>query len=125
MKSPSSIYANYPSVVMYLNGLKYKVSIDVKYEEYSAMPVDAKVEIERTEAELTKSSGNRNDYYKFGGFPIFIQNPVEPMAENGKPYTYICTVQNDWGDMGNANVFVLIDDSGETIEDVYVESSCS
>ena len=125
MKSLSSIYTDSPNVVMYLNGLKYKVSIDVEYCESSAMPTDAKVEIERTDEELTKSSGNCSDYYKFGGFPIFIQNSVEPMADNGKPYTYICTINNDWGDMGNANIFALISDSGEEIEDVFVEASCS
>lgn len=125
MKTPSSIYTDSPSVVMYLNGFKYKVSIDVEYDEHSAMPTDAKIDIVRTDEELTKSSSKTNNYYKFGGYPIFIQTPVEPMTDSGKPYTYICTINNNWGDMGNANIFALISDSDDNIEDVYVEASCS
>lgn len=124
MKSPSSIYTDSSTVVMYLNGLKYKVSIDVKYDEHSAMPIDAKVDLVCTEEELTKSSGKTSNYYKFGGYPNFIQTPVEPMSDYGKPYTYICTINNDWGDCGNANIFALISDSGDNVEDVYVEASC-
>jgi hypothetical protein len=124
MKFGCAIHSNSPTVVMFLNGTKYKVEVDVTYDDYCAMPVDAVVKIERTD-EALNLSGKHNDYYKFGGYPIFIQTPREPIGENGKPYTYICTIQNNWGDMGNANIFALISDCGDKIEDVYVEASCS
>lgn len=124
MKFGSAIFTNSPKVVMYLNGVKYKVEVDVEYDDYCAMPIDAIVKIERTDEALSLS-GKHNEYYKFGGYPIFIQSSYEPIGENGKPYTYICTIQNDWGDMGNANIFALISDCGEKIEDVFVEASCS
>ena len=47
----------------------------------------------------------------------------EPCSDDGLPYTYICTIENDWGDMGNGNIFALIRDF--KVEDVWVEASCS
>jgi hypothetical protein len=80
MKFGCAIYSNSPTVVMFLNGTKYKVEVDVTYDDYCAMPVDAVVKIERTDEALSLS-GKHNDYYKFGGYPIFIQTPCEPIGE--------------------------------------------
>jgi hypothetical protein len=137
MKNTSSIYTNEPNVVMFLNGVKCKVSVNIIYDDYHSpgMPIDAKISIERTDEPLTvgiqpANNGWSNRHtadYKFGGYPFFLQNVVEPCSNDGLPYTYICTIQNNWGDLGNGNVFALIrnfDVDKIAIEDVFVEASC-
>lgn len=79
--------------------------------------------LQPTEEPPTVSSNKRGEYYKFGGYPRFIQNEYCPCAaEDMKPYTYICTIENGWGDCGNGNIFALIRDG--VVEDVLVEASC-
>ena len=136
----SSINSAEPTVVMFINGFRCRVSVNVKYDDHTAMPISAKVEIKPTHEQLTKSSA-REEYYKFGGWPEFVQFPVEPASEDGMPYTFICTINNSWGDSGNANIFALISNnihsvvdpiSGDNlgfinmleVDDVYVEASC-
>jgi hypothetical protein len=131
MNFTASIYTNEPNVVMYLNGVKCKVSVEIIYDDYETpgMPINAKVNIEPTEEPLTVGikrmayQCRQPAYYKFGGFPVFLQMVSEPCSDDGLPYTYICTIENDWGDMGNGNIFALIRDF--KVEDVYVEASCS
>lgn len=119
------IYTDEPNVVIYLLGKKCEINIKVDYEEDSAAPIDANLRIDFTEKPLTEKSTTRG-YYKWGWFPTFLQNEVYPTAADGRPYTFICTVCNNWGDCGNANVFALLKehDTGFFIEDVYVEYSC-
>jgi|694.fasta_scaffold12015_39 hypothetical protein len=127
----ADIYTNENSVVMYLQAKKYKVTVDVEYEDYG-MPRSATVVIEPSDEPVTESLRDPNlayhynpwsAYYKFGGFPVFIQNPVAPCTNEGKPYDYICTINNHWGDDGNGNVFALINDG--VVEDVYIEANCA
>jgi hypothetical protein len=127
MRFGSSVLTDSPTAVIYLNGIKYRVTIsDIEFEDISVMPIKAAVQIAKTDEDLTQSNRDWNSYYKFGGFPVFLQNSVEPCCScSRKPYTYICTLQTDWGDMGNANIFALISDSGDEVEDVFVEASCS
>lgn len=115
-----SIHTNEPQVVMFLNGRKYKVKIEIKYDD-DAIPVDAEVDMKPCNEPLTPSS-SKKEYYKFGGFPRFIQNVFEPVTDDGVPYTYLCTIENNWGDCGNCNIFVLIKD--DVVEDVFIEASC-
>lgn len=124
-KFGTSVFTNHPSAIMFINGVKCRVDVEIKFAD-GGMPVDANIQIEAVNAsEPMKSNAvaRRNTFYKFGGWPDFIQNPCEPVAEDGTPYTYICTVNNNWGDCGNGNVFALIRD-GFKVEDVYVEASC-
>jgi hypothetical protein len=124
MKFYNIIYSNEPSVVMYLNGKKYKVTVDVEYsEEIRAKPVSADVNISLTEEPLTISDKKSTwCWYKFGGYPSFTQGEELPTDDNDQPYTYICTIESDWGDSGNGNVFALIKD--DNVVDVYLEASC-
>ena len=55
------------------------------------------------------------------------------MSDDGRHYKYICTINNYWGDVGNGNIFALLekdwdDEAGDfvgfIVEDVYVEASC-
>lgn len=128
----SSIYTNDNTVVMFLQGKKYKVTVNFEFNdrECGGMPTGGKITIVPTDEELTVSLDNSKGrhyrdsryLYKFGGFPSFIQNAVEPAADDGCPYDYICTIENGWGDSGNGNLFALIRNG--VVEDVYVEASC-
>ena len=126
-----SFYTNRYTAIIFINGKKCRVTIsDIELEDYSSMPIDAKVKIEPVgdseQIDVNQDSdynGRRKPYFKFGGWPDFIQNECEPVAEDGTPYTYICTINNDWGDCGNGNVFALIRDNF-FVEDVYIEASC-
>lgn len=136
MQNFQPIYNNSPEAIMHIDGIKCKISIEVEYDEMGGMPLSAKVEINKTEEPLSVSDTikgkygpqvNILSYYKWGGYPRFIQNEVCPMSEDGRLYRYLCTINNNWGDMGNGNVFALIKPSekGFDVEDVYVEASCS
>lgn len=111
-------------VVMWLNNKKCKVSVEIEYDEHSSMPLDAKLDIVFTDEPLTKSKAA--GYYRFGPFPDFTQSACWPVSAEFKPYTFICTVDNSWGDMGNGNVFALLEETetGYAVLDVFVEASC-
>ena len=118
----SVVYTEEPTAVIYLQGKKYKVTIDVTYSEDPAgMPEYASVSITPTEEPLTINK-SVNGYYKFGGSPHFIQNEFHPADDDGFPYCYICTLNNEWGDCGNGNIFALI--KNDQVLDVFVEASC-
>lgn len=128
VKSGVSCYTNEPTAIMFINGVKCRVTVDISYDDH-AMPVDAKVQIEtvsESEPICTNQEKISQAYYKFGGWPDFVQNKWEPVADDGTPYTYICTVECNWGDSGNGNVFALIrrGQLGFVVEDVFVEASC-
>jgi len=120
----SGIRTDDSEVVMWLNNKKCKVNVEIEYDEYSSQPIDAKLNIVFTDEPLTtaKVSG----YYRFGPFPDFIQSACWPVSAEFKPYTFICTVYNGWGDMGNGNVFALLEETttGYDVLDVFVEASC-
>lgn len=121
-----AIYTSENSVVMYLNNRKCRVTLDMKFDD-CGYPESAKISIQHAlENEPLTVSGEPNEWYKFGGFPEFVQSPVEPIKD-GKPYTFICCIRECWGDCGNANIFALITESDNNefiVDDVYVESSC-
>lgn len=112
---------------MFLQGNKYKVTVEESWSD-DGVPESATVTVEPTTEPITVSKpfphwGYRSRYaYKFGGYPVFIQNPVSPCDDEGFPYTYICTIESGWGDSGNSNIFALIKD--DKVLDVYLEASC-
>jgi hypothetical protein len=134
MKFFKSICTDQPSVII---PLKYfyiadqtdnaviKIAIEWSCDEHSCMPVSAKLDICRSNDEATENE--EGGFYKWAGFPEFIQSNFQPISDDGRLYHYICTIQNDWGDMGNANVFALLGgwkDDRLIVEDVFVEASC-
>lgn len=141
MARSASIYTDDNSVVMFIQGKKYRVTVNFIFDGFerdvcSGMPTGGTVKLEPTDEEVTKSTKRNGEHcsgpdynyrhtsylYKFGGFPNFIQNGMEPAADDGFPYDYICTIENGWGDSGNGNLFALIRD-GE-VKHVIVEASC-
>lgn len=56
------------------------------------------------------------------GQPQFIQNPIVP-SHNGRSAFHLLTLNNDWGDCGNVNIMVALDESGDP-EVAFFEASC-
>jgi hypothetical protein len=56
------------------------------------------------------------------GQPQFIQNPIVPSHEGRSAY-HLLTLNNNWGDCGNVNIMVGLDESGEPAT-AYFEASC-
>lgn len=135
MKQNKPTYTNKSTVIIPLKNLHItkqtdnthaEITIDWSCEEYSGMPTTATLKIQKTNKPTTESD-KTNSLYKWGGYPTFIQGHIQPLSEDGRLYHYICTIQNDWGDMGNANIFALIgewENDTLTVQDVYVEASC-
>ena len=136
MKWLNPIYTDESSVIIPLkyfhirnqtdNATVVEITIEWSCDEYSGMPKSAKLKICKSDKPITEST-DHNGLYKWAGFPIFVQNCVQPISDDGRLYHYICTIQNNWADMGNANIFALIGDWEDDIlvvEDVFVEASC-
>lgn len=122
MKLSTEIWTDESDVVMYVNGVKCKIEIEPQHNSQTGIIDRVNIKINKTEEDLTKE-GRSGYYYKWGGWPIFRQQSVIPASDDNKPYTYICTINNDWGDMGNVNVFVLIDENF-CVKDIFIETSC-
>jgi hypothetical protein len=125
MKYAQAIYSSEPSVVMYLHGKKYRVTVDVTYDDdQPARPNSATVTLELTDEPVTECEPHiYYCWFKFGGYPEFMQGEVLVTDDDGNPYTFICTINSHWGDSGNGNVFALIKD--DKVIDVYLEASCA
>lgn len=127
MKYFEPIYDDGPTVIMPIEGIICKVTVTVRYNEKIWMPIDADVIIEPTDEPFINKDNYKDSYFKFGGYPEFRQGEVVPMSHDNKQYTFICSILNNWGDMGTGNVFALVrvNDNKITVEDVFVEASCS
>lgn len=66
----------------------------------------------------------RGGYYlKFFGQPTWVQNEHFPLDGRGNPCYHFLTIENEWGDMGNYNILVGLNEHG--IPDCgYFEASC-
>jgi len=60
-------------------------------------------------------------YLQFFGQPVFIQNSIFP-SYNGKSACHLATLDTGWGDSGNVNIMVALDD-GVPVK-VWFEASC-
>lgn len=60
--------------------------------------------------------------YHFFGQPRWVQSPCYP-AYKGKPCYHLVTVENDWGDSGNWNIFISLDEN-DVPNAVFFESFC-
>lgn len=127
-----SVYTDESSVVIPLKYFYFadvanvEITIDWSCDEEWGMPNSASLKIFKSDKPLTES-GKPHSLYKWAGFPEFKQGTWHPMSEDGRLYHYICTIQNKWGDMGNANIFALIggwEGDELIVEDVFVEASC-
>jgi hypothetical protein len=116
-----TVSETYP--IVEVMGRRYKV--DVR-DDRSSQPWDAAgktlVLTEVTEPQSQKMKASRFSFYRFFGQPQFVQGEVYP-AHDGKPCYHFLTVENGWGDAGNWNIFLALDDNGLP-KAAYFEASC-
>jgi len=112
--------------IIILHGRPYYINLELVYDD-NGIPMGVKV------LDFELNSDRKVNYtkwhawsVKWGGFPEFVQGEVVPVSEDGRPYQYICTVNNNWGDNGNCNIFILFSGAkfNQKIEDIYLEASC-
>ncbi len=124
MKFCPVVYTWETEAVIFYKGHKYFVKLD--FDTTTDLKIKV-VSFEVSDSELTEGVPScRNYFVKWGGAPRFLQGEVWPMSEKGIPYDYLCTVENEWGDGGNLNVFILTEKVNDcyTVSDVYTEASC-
>jgi hypothetical protein len=124
MKFCPVVYTWETEAVIFYKGHKYFVKLD--FDTTNDLKIKV-VSFEASDSELTEGVDScRNYFVKWGGAPRFLQGDQWPMSEEGIPYDYLCTVENEWGDGGNLNVFILTEKVNDcyTVSDVYTEASC-
>lgn len=120
------------AVILY-RGEKYAVAVELEYDP-SGVPVRCVVDFKPApHQELTPSKENRSSKYrlcswevKWGGWPQFLQAEIWPASDAGIPFDYLCTINTEWGDAGNVNVFILTAETagGYVVLESYIEASC-
>ena len=128
MKLKQPIFTDDLSAVIDIDGSPVDIELELEYDN-DGIPSRIKViRFEDTNKPLTVEKP-RSDYVKWGGYPDFKQSEVIPVSDDGREYKYLCTVYNNWGDMGTCNIFILREISCDqvinVIEDIYLEASCS
>ena len=127
MKFAQPIWTDDLKAIRKIHGANYKIELEIIYGD-NGIPDRCKVLYWELTHEKETENSNKANYVKWGGYPIFRQGDQSvPMSDDGEPYMYLCTVDNNWGDMGNCNIFALLADtrSGFLPEDIYMEASCS
>lgn len=92
---------------------RWEITIDTRYDA-GGCPAGVHVTFRETAAPETpyvyeKPPGG--DYSSVFGQPSFTQNPVFPQL-NGKSAFLLAVIESGWGDSGNENLFVALDDAG-------------
>ena len=125
MKFTKTIWTNECAATILISGEPYYFEFAIIYDNCGVPETCEVKEFCLTKQPLDEDIGS---YVKWGGYPHFKQSECIPMSDDGREYKYICTVNNDWGDMGNCNIFLLFKKEefiGLCIEDIYMEYSCS
>lgn len=125
------IWTSENEVVKKIYNRKFHIVVEINYSDTEVIPDSCLVELEETDKEENYchidrySSHSRNNYIKWGGYPDFIQGTIYPKSENPlHEVYYLCTVYDEWGDMGNNNVFLILDENKLPIGSFH-EYSCS
>lgn len=95
--------------VINYKGRRYAVRVEVRInDDGTPEGCDVQFAIEDS-APLTDDQIGmiKGSYAKWGGSPRFLQNELWPMSDAGIQYDYLCTIENEWGDAGNCNIFIL------------------
>mgnify|MGYP000349606539 CR=1 FL=1 len=128
MRFKQPIFTDDLSAVIEIDGSPVDIELELLYDNEGIPSKVNVIRFEDTSKPLTIECP-RSDYVKWGGYPDFKQSEVIPVSYDGREYKYLCTVYNNWGDMGTCNIFVLFkqDYNGVTmqVEDIYLEASCS
>jgi hypothetical protein len=105
-------------------GEVYFVKFDIVYDDYGVPSRCNLLEFSPTVGIPNKDYGH---YVQWGGWPRFRQESIKPYSDDGRPYDFLCMVDNGWGDSGTCNIFILVrkGELGYEVEDLYMEYSCS
>jgi hypothetical protein len=124
---PLYFHGNHDPIVIQIKGINYEFNFkEYSYEEpwkaegkfITLLETDKPT----TSPDSLTSHYRRSYYYKFFGQPTWVQGPIYP-AYKGKPCYNLVTIENGWGDCGNYNILVGLDD--DNIPAVaYFEASC-
>ena len=111
-------------VVVSLAGRNWAVRFDLGSCDRDIGDPDGKfLVLAETNEPETDQSRARKPYLIMFDQPRWVQNEYCPLDPNGKPCVHFATIENEWGDMGNINVLVGIDDSGLPFV-AYYEAAC-
>lgn len=111
------------SFVAEIVGRRWKIDINLGYDS-DGFPGGGFVTFEETTGEETPFTDGKplGDCNQVFGQPSFIQNEVFP-HHNGKCAYLLAVIESGWGDAGNENLFVALDEDG-TPCGLYHEYSC-
>lgn len=130
MRFLNPIYTHEWSAIIIYRGEKYAVSVELEYNNHG-MPDRCSVQFAPApNAELTKSIDHNIAglpyEVKWGGWPEFIQGEIWPATDDGNPFDYLCTINIQWGDNGNVNIFISTQKTatGYEVLETYLEASC-
>ena len=122
MKILPIIYTDDTRAIVQINGTHYDIDFELHYDE-SCVPQSCTFhKFNKTNQPLTQDSNSAN-YVRWRGAPDFRQGQVIPTDDDGVEYSFLCTINNNWGDSGTVNIFVLIKDNLLIYH--WVEASCS
>ncbi len=110
-------------MILQLGARRWKVHIDLDYD-CSGHPAGGTVTFEETDEPLTelKPASETSCRDRLFGQPCFIQGEVFPHL-NGKSACLLAVIESGWGDAGNENLFLALDDDGIPAG-LYHEFSC-
>jgi hypothetical protein len=123
MKLRTSIWTDDCEAIIPFRDQAYSVKFDIIYDELGCPEKCNLLEFLPAKDQISKSKG---DYVQWGGWPKFRQESVKPYSDDGRPYDFLCMVDNGWGDSGTCNIFVLVKQGqiGYEVEDLFMEYSC-
>lgn len=89
-------------------GRRYAVRVEVRINDDTPEGCDVQF-VMNDSASLTEDQIGtiKGSHAKWGGSPRFLQNEFWPVSNAGIQYDYLCTIDNEWGDFGNCNIFIL------------------
>lgn len=126
MEFKRPVWTDDTHAIVPIKGQNFFIAFDIEHDN-NGVPFRANITeyVETTFPATKEKNGSKYRYVKWGGYPDFRQSEVVPFSNDGREYSYLCTVYNNWGDSGNCNLFILMGEDGVTIEDIYLEASCS
>lgn len=123
MKLLLPIWTDDCEATILFRGEPYFVKFEIVYDDHG---VPHRCDLLRFCPAQLPLDEDRGNYVQWGGYPHFKQCEVMPFADDGRPYDFLCMVDNGWGDSGTCNIFVLVrqGQTGYEVEDLYMEYSC-